>query len=63
MSEEKTVLVDEETWKKIVEELGYEPSNLKVTKFIPKGQAILIDTEKPKQPFFKGYKPTNYFNV
>jgi hypothetical protein len=63
VGEEKTVFVDEETWRRVVQELGYEPENLKMSRFIPKNQAILVDEESLKQPFFKGYKTTNFFNT
>lgn len=63
MDKEKTVIVDEETWNKIVEELGYEPENLKMTNYMPKNQAVIIDNEKELTPFFKGYKPKFYFNT
>lgn len=58
-----TVLVDEETWKKVVEELGYEPPNVAVNRYIPKNQYLVLDNEKLNTPFFKGYKPKFYFNI
>jgi hypothetical protein len=63
LSEGKTIFVDEETWKKIVEELGYEPRNLVMHRYIPKNQAIVVDDEKLNTPLFKGYKPNFYFKL
>lgn len=64
MSEGKTVFVNEEIYKKVVELLGYEPSNLVANKFLPEGnKAFIFDNKQFKTPFFKGNKPTFYFNT
>ena len=47
MENEKSVFVDEDSYKKIVEELGYKPSNLFICRYLPdKHQAIIIDNEQ-----------------
>ena len=71
-AEGKIVLVNEETWNVIVKQLGYEPENLKISKYVPENKAYVFDEEKmrvpffekPKPPFFEGYNPTTkYFNT
>ena len=56
MSSDKSIYVDEETYKIITEKLGYEPSNLFVNRFVPKNQAIVVDNkafEKMREELFK----------
>lgn len=43
MSEDKIIFVNDETYKLIIEKLGYIPSNLVPNKFFPKDQAFLVD--------------------
>lgn len=49
MSKDKTVFVNEETYKKVVEILGYEPSNLIANSFLPEGNsAYVVDNKQFK---------------
>jgi hypothetical protein len=45
MSGDKSIYVDEETYKIITEKLGYKPSNLFVNRFAPKNKAIVVDNK------------------
>ena len=59
MTKRKIIYVSEELYKRIIEELGFVPSNLVVNKFLPdKNQAYVVDGK-----FFVGYEPTKFFNV
>lgn len=61
MSEEKTVFVSEETYKKIVEILGYAPPNLVITKFLPDDkQAIVVDNYNYGTYNYGNYNYGNY---
>lgn len=61
---DKIVIVSEEVYMKIVEELGYEPPTLVKSRLLPdENVAYIFDKEKIKTPFFTGYKPIMYFNT
>jgi hypothetical protein len=51
----KTVYVNENTFEKIVKQLGYKPDNLIVNKFLPEDKAIISDDyEELKNRYFYG---------
>lgn len=43
MNENKIIYVDEETYKKLIEKLGYKPENLMVNRYITNEQAIVVN--------------------